>query len=196
MIHLYTFSCQRERSHSVVFIFWRTKEELIKIGQYPSLADLDEPKIRGYRKILGQEKYKELHRAVGLASHGVGIGSFVYLRRIFEHVIEEAHRGATKKGDWNEGEYQGAGRMEEKINLLKDHLPPFLVRSRGIYAILSKAIHELDEGECLAAYPVIRAGIELILDAWIEQERQSKKEKEAGRSLTELRRQLSQDKSG
>ena len=63
--------------------------------------------------------------------------------------------------------------MDEEIPLLKDLLPSFLVENRKMYSILSKSIHELSEEECLAAFNVVRLGIELILDEKIE-----KKEKE------------------
>jgi hypothetical protein len=38
-----------------------------------------------------RKRYKKFTKGLGLAAHGVGIGSFVYLRRIFENLIEEAH---------------------------------------------------------------------------------------------------------
>ena len=53
---------------------------------------IEENDIKKYRKILGKEKYGEFGRAVGLYTHGIGIGSYVYLRRIFENLIEEAHQ--------------------------------------------------------------------------------------------------------
>jgi hypothetical protein len=95
------FVCTRDESHNMYFYFMAHNYTVMKIGQYPSLADLNSDKIKKYRKILG-DKYQEFSKAVGLASHGVGIGSFVYLRRIFENLIEEAHREAIKIDSWNE----------------------------------------------------------------------------------------------
>ena len=40
--------------------------------------------IKQYDKELRKPDLKEFTRAIGLAANGVGIGSFVYLRRIFE----------------------------------------------------------------------------------------------------------------
>ena len=59
-----------------------------KIGQFPSLADFHLYKLKKYKNsILPKEKAKEFSKAIGLAAHGIGIGSFVYLRRIFEYLI-------------------------------------------------------------------------------------------------------------
>jgi hypothetical protein len=147
----------------------------MKIGQYPSLATLDNADLQKYKKVLENERFKEFSKGIGLASHGVGIGSFVYLRRVFEFLIEESHLQAKKeKGNWNEDEYNRS-KMNDKIKLLKDYLPLFLVKNREIYGILSKGIHELNEVKCLEMFPNVRVAIEIILDEKIAaKERESK----------------------
>ncbi len=147
---------------------------LRKVGQHPSLADMAEADLKKYSKVLGRIRGADLNRAVGLAANGVGIGSFVYLRRIFESLIEEAHQTAKEAPDWNEEAYSGM-RVDEKIKVLGSYLPAFLLENRALYGILSKGIHELSESECLEIFPVVRVGIELILDEKIEAvERQQK----------------------
>jgi hypothetical protein len=163
-------------------------DTVTKIGQYPSLADLNSDKIKKYRKILG-DKYKEFSKAVGLASHGVGIGSFVYLRRIFENLIEEAHQESIKTNSWNEDDYQKS-RMDDKIILLKDYLPEFLVNNKILYSILSKGIHELSEGECLKYFGSIKLGIELILDEKLEKLDREAKIKAVEKSISEIHSEL------
>jgi hypothetical protein len=163
-------------------------DTVTKIGQYPSLADLNSDEIKKYRRILG-DKYKEFSKAVKLASHGVGIGSFVYLRRIFENLIEEAHQEAIKTNSWNEYDYQKS-RMDEKIRLLKDYLPEFLVKNQILYSILSKGIHELSEDECLKYFGSIKLGIELILDEKLEKLDREAKIKEAEKSISEIHSEL------
>lgn len=182
------FVCTRDESHNMYFYFMVHNYTVRKIGQYPSLVDLNSNKIKKYRKILG-DKYKEFNRAVGLASHGVGIGSFVYLRRIFENLIEEAHQEAKKTPLWNENDYNSS-RMNEKIELLKDELPDFLVKTKFIYSILSKAIHELSEDECLKFFDSVKLGIELILDGKLEKLDREAKIKEAEKSLADIHSEL------
>ena len=92
--------------------------KLIKIGQYPSIGDILTPDIKKYRKVLSDEKLKEFHKAIGLKAHGVGIGSFAYLRRILEYLIEEAHQKAKKEEgtNWDEVKYETKKRYNEKVS--------------------------------------------------------------------------------
>ena len=179
------FNCSRDHSHRALFVFRAHLGVLEKIGQIPSLADLALPDLRKYRSVLGNERSKELTRAIGLTTHGVGVGAFVYLRRIFESLIEEAHSTASKDEGWDETAYRQA-RMVEKIDLLRDHLPKFLVENRALYGILSVGVHTLSEEECLAAFPAVRLGIELILDDLLEQKERDHKVRSAAKSLATL----------
>jgi hypothetical protein len=162
---------------------------LIKIGQDVSMMEFETSKIKNYKNVLSREKQTELIRAIGLASHGVGIGSFVYLRRIFEDLIEEAHILAKELDKWNEEEYLRC-RMGEKINLLQDYLPNFLVQNKKIYSILSKGIHELDEQLCLTYFETILLGIERILEAKLDQIQKKERDLEATKKLEELHQKL------
>jgi hypothetical protein len=187
-IFIIIFSCTRNENHRIEFYFKVYNEIMQKIGQFPSRADLTIPEMGKYKKILGK-KYKEFIKALGLASHGVGIGSFVYLRRIFEELIEEAHREAMKIDSWNEENYNRS-RMHEKIDLLKEYLPEFLVKNKTIYPILSKGIHELSEDECLKYFDTVKVVIELILDEKLEKLDREAKIKEAEKSLSEIHSEL------
>lgn len=179
------FSCSRDDKHNAFFVFRAHEGVLEKIGQFPSLADLATPDLRKYRPILGNERYRELTRGVGLASHGVGIGAFVYLRRIFESLIEEARLAAAKEDDWDQSAYDQA-RMDEKIAMLKMYLPAFLVENRALYGILSVGVHALPESECLKAFPVVRLGIELILDDHLERFERDQKIRHAKGNIAAL----------
>jgi hypothetical protein len=181
--------CTRENSHSLLFIFKVHEGMIQKIGQSPSIADFDSADIGKYRKILGEEKYREFKRAIGLVAHGVGIGSFIYLRRIFEHLIEEEHQEAKKSQDWDEQQYLDS-RMDEKILFLQNSLPAFLVENRKLYSVLSKAVHSLSEEECLKLFAPIKMGIELILDERIEQKEKRTKIEEAKKVIADIVKKL------
>lgn len=191
-----SFACTRNENHNMYFYFMvqvhdslsTDHDTVTKIGQYPSLADLNSDKIKKYRRIL-DDKYEEFSRAVGLASHGVGIGCFVYLRRIFKNLIEEAHQEAIKTNSCTEDDYKKS-RMDEKIGLLKDYLPEFLVNNKILYSILSKGIHELSEGECLKDFGSIKLGIELILDEKLEKLDREAKIKAVEKSIYEIHSEL------
>ena len=162
---------------------------LCKVGQNPPMIDFHLEQVKRYKTLLSTEKQREFVRAIGLVTHGVGIGSFVYLRRIFEDLIQEAHQIASKDKAWNEEEYNKA-RVSEKIELLEDHLPDFLVENKGLYGIMSKGIHELSEKECLAYFDTVKLGIESILDEKLEVLQKEKRKKEAADKIEELKRRL------
>ncbi len=159
----FNFNCSRNYTHQLYFVVQTKNNVLVKIGQYPSLADLALYDVKKYSKVLDRSYYKELKAAIGLNAHGVGVGSFVYLRRIFESLIIKAHDLAINDAGWNDDVYSKA-RMDTKIQLLSHHLPSFLVENKAIYGVLSKGIHELSEDECLQYFHAVKVGIELILD--------------------------------
>ena len=118
------------------------------MGQDPSLADIANDASKTYRSVLSEEDSRELHKAIGLAAHGVGIGSFVYLRRIFERLIQARFETFKNEEGWVEFDFEKL-RMPERIEFLSAHLPSFLVENRKIYSILSLGLHELSEESCL-----------------------------------------------
>jgi hypothetical protein len=188
------FKCSRNENHKAFFLFLAHKDELQKIGQSPSLADISIPDLRKYRAILKDDNFRELTRGIGLYSHGVGIGAFVYLRRIFELLIKYAHSDAKKDPEWIEEDYVRSSRMDEKISMLKDHLPEFLVQNKSLYGILSIGVHTLNEKECLSAFPVVRLAIELILDESLKKHERQSKINAATNSLTELKSVINKPK--
>lgn len=155
------------------------------------MADISEAELLPYRTVLTTEDFRELARAVGLASHGIGIGSFVYLRRIFERLIDEAREIAANGKDWEDDRFQKS-RMEDKIDLLKDFLPLFLVEQRKLYSILSKGLHALAEAECLESFPIVRAGIELILDQKVAAKQQQDKMQDAKKRIAALQKRITE----
>ena len=149
------------------------------------MADFHVSEIKKYNKVLSGEKSKEFTRAIGLAANGVGIGSFVYLRRIFEHLITEAYALCLAEGTVTE-EIYSRSRMDQKIELLSSHLPQFLVENKRMYSILSLGIHELDEKTCLSYFDILRVGIEIILDEKLEMLQKKEKILDAKKKLALL----------
>lgn len=92
-----------DNTHHLDYIVLAYGNKLKKIGQFPSVADLIFPELKEYRKVMTEEDGKEFKRAVGLFASGIGIGSFVYLRRIFECIILTASQKAKRKKKWGYG---------------------------------------------------------------------------------------------
>lgn len=182
--YFYTsYTCTYELTHTLVVLYKLSNDgeelALTKIGQWPSIADLQFPEVMKYRKIMGDNYYKEFTKAIGLYSNGIGVGSFVYLRRIYENLIEEIHNEYTKKPEWIDSKFTGK-RFTEKIDYLEslgaNIFPEVLADIKTqIYGVVSKGIHEYTEDECMTLFEPLKFCIEVILDHKYEKEEKKKK---------------------
>lgn len=174
--HKIRLTCKRF-GDTLSFFTVSNNESIMKIGQNPSLADIQYSEIGNkYDKYLSQTDLHDFKKAIGLASHGVGAGSYVYLRRIFENLIKEVFEEHKEELGLDDSQFN-ALRMEDKVNTLKEHLPSQLVQMKKIYGILSNGIHELSEEECLTYFPALKLSIELILRQKIEEKDKREKDR-------------------
>lgn len=184
------FKCQRYDDEITILVYHDYDNSiLIKVGQYPSVADIHIGQIKQYDKVLEKPTLREFTKAIGLAANGVGVGSFVYLRRIFEGLIYNAYNEAKEKDEIDVEEFEKQ-RMDEKIKTLHSYLPTFIVEHSSIYGILSKGIHELSEEECLEYFDTMRASIEMILDQRVELRKKQKKEEEVEKKINAITAKL------
>jgi len=200
MLGSITFHCSRvphASSHNAHFCFkaavnWKKDQKpeertltITKIGQWPSVADMAAAKFAEYENLIPQVDLAELRRAVGLAAHGIGIGAFVYLRRIFERLVQRAEAAAEIR--------PGAQRMDDRIAALDGTLPEFVVKNRKFYGIVSKGIHELSERECIEAFSIVEAAVLLMLDEVSAAEKRKARLKEAEVKLSQLGETLAKE---
>lgn len=177
--------CTRNTDHIYSYFFNYDEKEsiLTKIGQMPSLEDVAGADIQRFRRILGDD-FAELRKATGLYAHGIGIGSFVYLRRIFENLVENARSIADPKGD-RVTEFRQM-RMADQISELADFLPPAVVKYKETYGILSKGLHDLTEEDCKRHFPVVRAAVIMMLEQRYEAAEKAKAEAELERAVNAI----------
>lgn len=187
-----SYYCPRnslDTSHDIILYFRVRDGKLMKIGQFPAKASLENPHLTKYKK-LDTEIYKELNTGVGLHSHGVGVGAFVYLRRIIEkHIVYPTIEQMKSDNILNDEQLANTD-FKQKINLVKDHLPKVLVDNPILYSILSKGIHSLKEDECNKIFPALLTVIELILDERLEQKKKEEKLKKLGGELSEIEKSI------
>ena len=202
-IEQYDFECTKDSNHRLFYTILCTLEDnkkyITKIGQFPSRTDLSRPTFAKYKK-LKNNYYQDINRATGLFDSGIGIGSFIYLRRIIEKLIEQAGNKAIKdkkitseQFDFRkiDSERQTRNTVVEKITLLRGYLPDVMVDSPQIYSIVSKGVHELSEDECLSYFPILQSGIQMVLDDLLTQQQRLENEKkykeELGRIAGEIK---------
>lgn len=176
-------SCVRNSEHLYYCIFRFKDNTLTKIGQYPSIVDFCFRETIRYKNLLSVDSLEELRKAIYLAAHSIGIGSFIYLRRVFENLIMN-HRVSSDHREW-------PTKIEDQIEHLKDVLPKFLVEKRHLYKIMSKAVHQLDEQSCKEIFPVIRDGIILILNQDFENKQRQINERRLAVEIDRIEQSLS-----
>lgn len=169
-----------------MLMFYRTVR---KVGEAPSRRERSSSKLARYRKHLSKADYNEFNAAIGLHAHGIGIGSYVYLRRILERRVGEAsERMKTARGlsDAEFDKWKSTKRIIEKVEDLREFLPKEFFDLRRSYSVLSKGIHELSEEDCKRRFESLRLAIELIHDAEIERQQKARKLETLKRELEEL----------
>lgn len=171
-----SFRCTRDNNHILLFDLLTTDNEIIKIGQFPSFADITIGDINKYKSVLKGE-FREFKKSIGLFSHGIGVGSFVYLRRIIEKLVVNEYELNKDSIDVSEHDFRRQ-EFKEKIKTVSDYIPSILSENANIYSILSKGVHELKEDECLEIFPMMKMAIELILDDIISRQEKENKEKQ------------------
>ncbi|MDM1378174.1 hypothetical protein [Myroides marinus] len=173
---------------SVSYKFENNK--IIKVGQYPSINDLTGLDLKKY-KTINNDVYLELNKANGLFSHGVGIGSYTYLRRIIEkYIVNEKYTNYLKSTGKTSEESEALTKntyFKDKVTTLKDELSDLLHGNDKIYGFLSKGIHGLSEDECLEVFPILFDSICIILDEEIERIEKEAKKKELASKLNKLK---------
>ena len=181
------FVCAMDNSHHLDYVVLTDNSTFRKIGQYPSVADLSFPELDKYNTVVSKDDRKELGKALGLFANGIGVGSYVYLRRILERLLEKIKADA---GDTVDSDMFKQSRMGEKMKMLQEYLPQTLAENPSIYGILSKGIHELSEEECLSYFIVVKDCLLLIYDEWAQKKEKAKKESSIRSELSRIASKL------
>lgn len=195
-IHHTRFQCSRNQCKSdLYFTFILNRNgDLTKIGQHPSIADLIKPEINKYSKVLDGELISNWQRAIGLRAHGVGAGSYVYLRRIIEQMVIEAATEAITNDQITNVQYEQA-RWPDRIKLLKNYLPDYLVQNSNVYGVLSKGVHELSEDQCNDYFDVMHTSIEIICEEKLAALEREKKADQGSKALQKVLEEIKDSSS-
>ncbi len=184
--HLVTLICKRDEDTILTFIVFEGDNSVVKIGQNPSLADIQFAALgKKYDKLLEKEQLSEFKKSIGLATHGAGAGSLIYLRRLFEDLVIQAYKDNMQDITTERSNFMKL-RMNKKVELLEKYLPSQLSKMKYIYSLLSDGIHNLTEKECLEYFPPLKLSVELILDQKIELAEKTKRDESVRRQLQAL----------
>jgi len=183
------FYCSRHTNHILNVVYKIENGSLTKIGQSPSLFEIQRGVFKKYKTVLG-ENYNDLYNSIMFYSSHFGVAAFAHLRRILEnYFMRMAHEQCKKESNWNEKQFREA-RFIEKLELLKNNLPETLIQNPRIYSIISKGIHELSEEECLLYFEAVKECVFLCLDDTIEENRRIKSKENIKTELSRIDNKL------
>lgn len=189
----FPFECAMDHSHKLDFFVKIDGNMMTKIGQYPSVADLSFPELDDFKKIIDETSRKELRRAIGLHAQGIGVGAYVYLRRIFEHILEDAKSRAEQDGNLDLSNYS-IMKVQDRMKLLRAYLPEMINANPVYYGIVSKGIHELSEEDCIKYFPILKEIIFMILRQWNQKKQEFEAAKRLSSALSGISTELKSDK--
>lgn len=182
-----TATCKKE--HRFQSIFHITDNyNLIKIGQYPSRMEF-ERYVKEYNKVLSKVDNRELNTAIGLVTHGVGAGAFVYLRRVFERVVFDTFNKELKDKKEITLEEFTDKTMEDKIKFLKVYFDDS-INKKLLYGILSKGVHELSDEECKEYFNIVLSALIIILEKQLEKKSKVERQNEVNKLINNTHMKL------
>ena len=144
--------------HLMAVVLYQQKGRLIKIGQYPSLADIAFGELSKLDRSLEPLDRKELGRALGLFAHDAPLGAFVYLRRVFERMIARAYVRHVAEGGDEVQNFEGL-KMDQRLKVVRGQLPRKVAQNSNVFGVLSKGIHELSDEEGRDLFPLVKTVI-------------------------------------
>ncbi|MFR7934495.1 hypothetical protein ACSXCO_00430 [Clostridium perfringens] len=195
--------CTHNTLHKQIFYYKLEKLDnkliLKKIGQDPSFLELNFYEYDNkYRKLKFYGQIKEdFKKSIHSYYDGLGIGAFIYLRRVLEKIIEYKFNEVNNKLTKDEVIYfkKKGQKFSEKVKILKEYLPEYLTANHQIYSILSEGVHKLSEEEVNKYFETIKKCIYIILDDLLYEQEQHKLRKSISDSLSNINTKIKSNKN-
>ena len=187
--HYFNLKAKGDCNHNLLIVARKIDNGSIeKIGQYPSIYDLNEEiNNKKFLKILDKE-YKSYYKtACSLFSFNTCIGALTYLRRIFEKILLDTYSDNAASLDISLDDFKKL-RMEDKVKKLKKYLPLVMFNQgfNQIYIKISDGIHNLSEEDCSNMFIVLKDAIEEILIDKMEKSEKAKRQKKLTEELSKI----------
>ncbi len=181
--------------YSLLLYVEKNKEnyKITKVSSYPSLeiipeyiCDFDKKLNNKNEKTLFVDNYK---KAIQSAKKGLYAGAFLYIRRIFEKMIN--YIAETKLDEEKKSNYKNKKtKMEDKLKLIKNYIPHYEeISYKNFYSILSKGIHTLPDETCKEIYIIVKETIEMTTYQIYKEDKENKRISKIQSSLSKIMNQ-------
>ena len=188
-VDYFSVRAQADCEHNLLVIFKKIDDSTImKVGQYPSIYDLNEEiNNRTFLKMLDEEYEGYYKNACSLYSFNTCIGAIIYLRRIFEKILLDTYNENKESIDLSLEDFKKL-RMENKLKKIRNHLPSILFEHgfNIIYTKISDGVHNLSEDECQQIFPILKNAIEEILIDKLEMKEKQKRRQDISKQISNL----------
>ena len=176
---IYDFSCEYNHKFKVSFETLG-KGTLVKFGQYPSPMYFSKTINNDITKELDEVEKKYYLLSIKSQENNLNIASLVYLRRVFESLIEKAKNKSEK-------DFTGMRTKDIIKQLVKENLLNEMLKNTGynvLYTLLSDGVHNLSEEECHEQFELLKSAIEIILEDEIYKKQLEKRKINIGNLLS------------
>ena len=176
---IYDFSCEYNHKFKMA-METLGKGNLVKFGQFPSPMYFSKKINDDVTKELDEVEKKYYLLSIKSQENNLNIASLVYLRRVFESLIEKAKNKS-------ETDFTGMRTKDIIKQLVKENLLNEMLKNTGynvLYTLLSDGVHNLSEEECHEQFELLKSAIEIILEDEIYKKQLEKRKISIGNLLS------------
>ena len=168
-VMMYCGECPEcEEKHFAVFVL--TDKGYESIGFYPGIfARIEE--VDKYSNCLDEKQRENLVMAIRSNRLGMSVGSFAYIRRLLESLVEKVLIENTIHVDSHDQFKDLLCKAEKVTPLFPDELSD---TKTGLYSFLSEGVHKWTDEECAQYYPLVEFAVFSILE-FLKNQKEKKK---------------------
>ncbi len=157
-------NCTRA-AHSVSYYFQLQNGKLLKVGQFPAIADIHYGEVRHYLPILGEARSRDIQQAIALASSNQGIAAYSYIKKLFASLLDDAQQRALSANHAQANHAQASyASYQQRVSALAAYLPEFIVQHPEFYSLLDEPLESLSDSQCLAAFDALKTAVMFMVD--------------------------------
>ncbi len=165
------FECPYCRNRIIMFYKYFNKKVKKLYQSYDYNQTYNELKKYKKNNIIDDKDLKEIEKAFNCKSQGMSVASFVYLRRVFENMIDKIYKREKKNITLKEKDSDFSKLIiKDKLKYLDKYLPILIdgnitkSKYNELYKLLSEGIHKLDEKTCESLFDLLSKLILIILE--------------------------------
>lgn len=182
-------------NEKLTMIFLYENNSITKIYQSFISDIIEDDDIQQFKKmkLLNNDDLKELDKANQCKKLGMNVASFVYMRRIFENMLQRIYEEHKTEITLEDSSKKFTDLyLKNKVKYLKPYLPMLMSEKSTsdkyikLYKLLSEGIHKLNEDVCEELYNIINELLLMILEKEMQEKKNKKNLDELEKSFNKI----------